>query len=284
MLASLVGKQVLAQGGQARIYAWAPGLILRYPLSPPEYERLEYEYHIYEVLKGRLPLPRAEKLLYFDERPCLVLERIEAPTLAQVGAKNWLGLWKTPKTLAEIHQTVFVPVDQTVKSQRQKAEYCLQNSEVLERSQKEKLLRLLDSLPEESTLCHGDFHPENILAGNKGYVLIDWSSATRGSPLADIANTALLMINLPYFSSVNRRTYERNRRVTRFIGKRYVRHIARALGLDLKELGKYFLVSAGERTYYGQDEEKAQLKNFLDKHLDGASWNILRLSDKDFTA
>ena len=50
----------------------------------------------------------------------------------------------------------------------------------------------LAELPEGETICHGDFHPENVLLTNGGPIIIDWDSATRGHPLGDVACTSFL--------------------------------------------------------------------------------------------
>lgn len=43
-----------------------------------------------------------------------------------------------------------------------------------------------------NVLCHGDFHPDNILMSPRGAVIIDWPDASQGHPLADVARTSLL--------------------------------------------------------------------------------------------
>jgi aminoglycoside phosphotransferase (APT) family kinase protein len=57
----------------------------------------------------------------------------------------------------------------------------------------EAVLRLLDSLPDDDTLCHGDFHPDNVILSPKGPVIIDWPNAARGCPLADVARTMVML-------------------------------------------------------------------------------------------
>lgn len=46
-------------------------------------------------------------------------------------------------------------------------------------------------LQEHATLCHGDFHRGNVLLGNKGIALIDWTDAVLGHPFFDIAKFTL---------------------------------------------------------------------------------------------
>ncbi len=42
-------------------------------------------------------------------------------------------------------------------------------------------------------MCHGDFHPGNIVMTARGAVIIDWLTATRGHPLSDVARSVVLM-------------------------------------------------------------------------------------------
>lgn len=43
------------------------------------------------------------------------------------------------------------------------------------------------------TLCHGDFHPYNLLLVKEDVYVIDWMDASIGNPLMDVARTFLLL-------------------------------------------------------------------------------------------
>ena len=43
------------------------------------------------------------------------------------------------------------------------------------------------------TLCHGDFHPYNLLLVKEDVYVIDWMDASIGNPLMDVARTFLLI-------------------------------------------------------------------------------------------
>ena len=59
--------------------------------------------------------------------------------------------------------------------------------------EKNKLLALLSQLDTKlSNLCHGDFHPLNILYDGDKYWIIDWVDAAAGNPLADVCRTYLI--------------------------------------------------------------------------------------------
>jgi len=55
------------------------------------------------------------------------------------------------------------------------------------------LLSLITRLDNNSNhLCHGDFHPLNILDDGSKHWIIDWVDATAGNPLADACRTYLI--------------------------------------------------------------------------------------------
>jgi aminoglycoside phosphotransferase (APT) family kinase protein len=54
-------------------------------------------------------------------------------------------------------------------------------------------VRVLDGLPTGDRLCHGDFHPGNVLVAADRVAVIDWANAARGVPEADHARTLLLL-------------------------------------------------------------------------------------------
>jgi aminoglycoside/choline kinase family phosphotransferase len=54
-------------------------------------------------------------------------------------------------------------------------------------------LSALASMPGGESLCHGDFHPDNVILSAEGPVVIDWVDATVGNPLADVARTTILL-------------------------------------------------------------------------------------------
>jgi len=57
------------------------------------------------------------------------------------------------------------------------------------------LYKYIKKLPEGNNLCHGDFHPENVLFENDEYYVIDWMTGMQGNIAADVARTEMIIQN-----------------------------------------------------------------------------------------
>ena len=66
-------------------------------------------------------------------------------------------------------------------------------TKLLDERRKQHMLGSIADMPDGDRLCHGDFHPMNILGEASQPVIIDWSDARRGDPAADVCRTYLLM-------------------------------------------------------------------------------------------
>jgi aminoglycoside phosphotransferase (APT) family kinase protein len=69
----------------------------------------------------------------------------------------------------------------------------IRRAEALPAHLKQAALQALERLPGGDALCHGDFHPDNVIMLPRGPVIIDWIAATSGNPLGDVARTSLLL-------------------------------------------------------------------------------------------
>lgn len=52
----------------------------------------------------------------------------------------------------------------------------------------------LAALPDGNRICHGDYHPFNLIQSPRGTVVIDWNNAHAGNPMEDLARTTLMSV------------------------------------------------------------------------------------------
>ena len=58
-------------------------------------------------------------------------------------------------------------------------------------TERQYYLKLLETMPEGDSLCHGDFHIGNVLLDKDVYTIIDWAEVSSGPAAADACRTYL---------------------------------------------------------------------------------------------
>jgi Ser/Thr protein kinase RdoA (MazF antagonist) len=63
----------------------------------------------------------------------------------------------------------------------------------LDDPRKQILLDRLNDMPDGDRLCHGDFHPMNVLGDASQPIVIDWPNACHGAPAGDVCRSYLML-------------------------------------------------------------------------------------------
>ena len=189
-----LGKPI-AVGRTSEVFFWEGKVLkLGYPSSPSDW--IEDEFSIGKHVQDMgLPVPKVYERVRINDREGIIFERIEgASLLAELTHKPW-KVNQYAKLLAELHVKIHaIPAPVHLGSQREWVkEEIIDAKEFLTSELQHEILALLDSLPDGNTLCHGDFHPGNIVMTKQGPVIIDWMTVSRGSAVGDVAITSLAL-------------------------------------------------------------------------------------------
>jgi uncharacterized protein (TIGR02172 family) len=187
----------LARGRTAEIFAWREGWVVKLFYPWVDAETIDYEAHMAALVQSSgLPVPAAGEIVRVNGRIGLLYERIEGLPMWPDGlaAAPW-RIFRYARCTAELHAQVH---DRSIASsfpiQRQRLMDKLHQAKALPNSLRAGVLAALQYLPDGDRLCHGDFHPANILLSGRGKIIIDWVDATLGNPLADVARTSVLVL------------------------------------------------------------------------------------------
>lgn len=233
----------IGTGLTADVHAWKDGQVLKLFHQSFTEARVTSEYEISRAVHAAgLPVPAAYEVIRLEKRFGIVLERIEGPSmLAHVQARPWT-LFAAARQMAELHaQLHSQPAPPELPSQRAWIENRINSAMATSESEQNRIRQVLDELPTGDALCHGDFHPENILLTARGPIIIDWSTATRGHPLGDVACTSHLFENadLPVSASRSIRLLFRVSRS--LLHKTYLRRYLRLRRGTLSQVNKWRL-------------------------------------------
>jgi uncharacterized protein (TIGR02172 family) len=189
----MLGKPI-AFGRTAEVYAWENGQILK--LFHPQWgaEDAEHEARIGRALHAAgLPVPRTGEIVHINGRVGLIYEYVKGRSLVEAVRRSPWRVSVYARDFARLQGEIHSRTISGLPSQRQRLERRIRSANRIPEAVRETLLQTLRTLPEGDRICHGDFHPLNVLVTKRGFVAIDWVDATRGNPLADIARTALIL-------------------------------------------------------------------------------------------
>jgi Ser/Thr protein kinase RdoA (MazF antagonist) len=203
MISMNLGKP-LAVGRTAELYAWEGGYVLKLFFDWFELEDIHFEQKMARAIHSSgLPVPAAGEILQVNGHNGLVYERFDGVNMWEVLEKQPWRVFnfarRTAKLHVEMHSNTLRP---DIPSQRRRLEKKLQGAEVLPDLEKQTFLAALSGLPDGNSICHGDFHPGNILLASSRAVIIDWIDASLGNHLADVARTTIILLGAAASSQI----------------------------------------------------------------------------------
>jgi thiamine kinase len=248
---------LIGEGREAEVFALDSKRVLRLARSAASGPAVDAEHAaLLAAVSVGAPVPRVFERAEVDGRPGLVLERLpDRSLLLEVGERPWRVL-RISRTLGLLHARIHAAAGPdslpTVHERlRARLESALVPSELRDRA-----LARLDGLPRGDRLCHGDFHPGNVLVAPGDRALaIDWTGAARGDPAADVARSFVIIRHGAVTPDATRTLAALAR-----VGRRVLwRGYAGAYGVDRGALERWLPVVAAARLAEDIEGERARL-------------------------
>lgn len=187
MMAELLGAgrvaEVFADGGDVlKLYARGFG---------PDEARAEARN--LDLLRGTsLSVPQAKDVVDIDGRWGLRMTRMPGRPMAEIALEKGDGL-SMVSLLAELHLRVLACPGAGLPPLKPRLAVRIARAPRLDDTKRARLVADLEAMPDGDRVCHGDFHPYNIMQDGDRLSIIDWPDATCGAPEADIARSYILL-------------------------------------------------------------------------------------------
>ncbi|MCB1165799.1 MAG: phosphotransferase, partial [Leptospiraceae bacterium] len=213
-----------------------------------------------------LPAAHCHGTVEIDGRHGILLDRIRGISLTQLPEKHTKEFFALPRYLAQVHMELHKRTAPGLEDFRELVESTLDKPSLafLSKDEKNRIRNYLSLLPQGDRALHLDFHPENIIVAGDRKVVIDWMTAARGVPAADVAFTVFLLRDaelFPGISTLKRWFYET---VRRFILKGYLSYYLKHSGLSMADLEVWRLpVLLLRLGIWGIESERSRLKSWI---------------------
>ena len=249
------------------MFAWDDGAILRLMRDPGAEERNQGQAAAMEAARSRgVRVPAVLGATTVLGRPGLIMERIEGPDLLTlVGRKPWT-VFRVGRICGEVQAKLHaVRAPSGIPSAKETLKRSIGSSGPLPPRLAEFALETLDGLPDGDALCHGDFHPANILLAGDEPVLIDWTNARRGDPAADVARARMILRlgEPPPGTALMLRALALAGR--NLLVALYLRSYRRVRPIDMRAVKRWEIPIVAARLSEGIEEEVPRLLAFLER-------------------
>ena len=184
----------IAIGRTAEVFAWGSGQVLKLyrPQMPGEWR--DYEAKVWRiVVEAGLAAPCVLGTLKIEGRPGIVYQRVDGSfVLERMKTHPWESI-RLARKFARLHAPMHAEERPELPSGRESLRRRIARAPHLSNPQRQQLLANPERLPDGRAVCHGDFHPGNVLITSRGTLVIDWMTACHGHPLADVARTMIIL-------------------------------------------------------------------------------------------
>jgi aminoglycoside phosphotransferase (APT) family kinase protein len=250
----------IAYGSRSVVYSWGNDAVAKVPLPSTPEGWIRYEAHFtHAVYLSGAPVPKVLSVEVIDGREVSIFERIHGPSL-------WDKLVRTPRqarslgrTLAALHETVL----NIVPPISLPSQHCRLVSKIEAAAARfDSTLRIIvGQLGSTSAnhLCHGDFHPKNILLSGDGPMVVDWFDVSRGDRISDVARTSLLLTTATHLDGSTESALEQ-------LHSSYLDAMCASTSFTDAELSMWYQIHAAARLSEGVDEV-ALMKILQDQHV-----------------
>ena len=191
----MVDLLLLGQGRTADVYEYEEGKVLKLFKEDLDSSSIQAEYAVScLVYQFGISTPKPIEIIELDGRVGIVYERVWGVTILHLmKSKPWL-IYPLSRKLAELHVELHKLVAEGMQSQKEMIEHQIREAPYLLDDEKTKIIQQMDHLSYSNRICHGDFHPDNVIIDhNRDCSVIDWMTGMSGNPAGDVARTILLL-------------------------------------------------------------------------------------------
>jgi len=185
--------RLIGSGKEAEVFEYGREVLKLYKLGIAKRSAFREAAMLAIIEAFDVPAPRTLGVRALGERWGVVMTRAVGPSFAEAmgGQPEALPLYMKAMIRLQLavhrHEAVLLPDMKARLVDR------IRRATVLGATRQGRLLNRLSDMPAGDRLCHGDFHPFNVMGEPDNACIVDWLDATRGAPVADACRSYLLM-------------------------------------------------------------------------------------------
>jgi len=268
--------QIIGSGATATVYLLDNKRIIKVFNSEYSIDSVKYEAHLSEeISKTGILSPKYHGLVKVNNHDAIISEYIPGDVLlGHVVKSSITQCVKLVKKMVQIQKSIHLVNCTSITSQFDRFTYLI-NATSLSDTKKETILKHLHIIGHDTKICHGDYHPGNIIINsNNDLYTIDWMNCYFGDPIGDVVRSYLTLISpfipfkLPIIKKIMFLLYKR------LLGEIYLHEYRKETSIKRKDINKWIPIIAAGRLADNIPNEGKWLVKLIDqksKYLTTAS-------------
>ena len=263
--------RLIGQGREAEVFECPDGRVLKLLRASGPRTGLAFEIAALDAARSAgVSVPHTHEEVLIDGRAGLMMERLAGTDLlTTIGRKPWL-VFRCGGLTGEIHARINAArAPESLPAVKDAMRRGLAHLAPSQPALADWVGKILARLPDGDALCHGDFHPGQLMRSGDRYAAFDWSGAKRGDPLFDYARTRVVLdvaepppgtqLTLRLLAKIGRRLL-----ISSYM-RSYERHAAEPI--DEARLRRWEIVNLAVRMHDGRPGERPRLLRRLQQEF-----------------
>ena len=184
---------LLGVGKEAEVFVCGALVVKLYKPAAPKRSPFREAAILAMVESLELSAPIVHGVQQIGDRWGVLMSRAEGPSFAEIVTHQVQTLPALVNRMAQLQLQVHNRPATQFASLKVRLAANIQRASILGESRQTSLLAGLAKMPDGDCLCHGDFHPHNIMGSLGREVLIDWLDASQGESAADVCRSYVLL-------------------------------------------------------------------------------------------
>lgn len=259
----------IGQGRTAEVFEQPENRILKlYRPDFPE-DAVQHEFQTSSLAYSMgVRTPKPYEQIRVEDRKGVVFQRIRGKSLLALIVKKPWTVRRQAGLLARLHADLHTyPAGEIGRKQKAVLRQYISAAPLLTEEEKKQVLAHLESLPEEEKLCHGDFHPDNVLYDGDCWI-VDWMTGMSGNPAGDAARSVVILGAGTLPDGTPRLIRSAVQRLRGRLKKSYVEEYLKVSGIPYPEIEQWIMpVAAARLVEWLPPAEKDQLAAIVRERL-----------------
>ena len=188
--------QLIGKGKSAEVLQYDERKVLKLFFNDFSINDIKYENMLMNSINQlNIKAPICYGTISLENRNGLLYEYAKGVSLLSLIIQNPFKVKQYAYLLAKEHAKIHTNTCTTLPSEKERFSKQIERSKEIIGYQYNGLIEQLSKITSETFVCHGDFHPDNILVDNSDIRIIDWMNSYSGTRAGDVARTHLMIIS-----------------------------------------------------------------------------------------